>query len=138
MMLEGDGQVGSRGRLAPPICAITAARHVASIPPPITAEVSADIHQDALSDNMQQGLPERLSFGVLRSAFRIPLNAKQRSIRRSRDLSLLIQTRCFVVMLHALIPSSFSAADFAGVVIAAIRSVVCIHDCDFTRNYSSS
>ena len=87
MMFKGDGQVGSRGRLAPPICAITAARHIASIPPPISAEVSADTHQDALSDNMQQGLPERLSFGVLRSAFRIPLNAKQRSIRRSRDLS---------------------------------------------------
>jgi hypothetical protein len=34
MMVEGGGEVGDRHRLAPPIGAVTAARHVASIPPP--------------------------------------------------------------------------------------------------------
>jgi hypothetical protein len=43
MMFEGDGQVGGRHRLAPPIGAITAARHVASIPRPIPEDVSADV-----------------------------------------------------------------------------------------------
>jgi hypothetical protein len=34
VMVEGGGEVGDRNRLAPPVGAIIAARHVASIPPP--------------------------------------------------------------------------------------------------------